>query len=189
MSTHPTFPVTVAVRRRVAPERVGELEGWAHSLCGSARGYAGFLGSEVSVRDHGGVMEVVTGISFRTSADLIAWERSDDRDRHLAMSAQLTEGPVTGVTVADLDSGLFGELPGRVAVAPARWKTAVAVWLALFPAALVVNVFLLPRVDSLPTVLATLMSTLLLVPFVVWCGMPVVHFFWGRIANRMHAVS
>lgn len=189
MSSSPILPVTVAVRRRTVPEHASELEAWAHGLCESARGFTGFIGFEVSVRDHGGDVEVVSGISFRTSADLVAWEHSDARQRHLAKGTQLTDGPVTGVTVADLDSGLFGDAPGRVAVAPPRWKTAIAVWMAIFPAALIVNLVLVPRLESLPIALITLISTLLLVPFVVWCGLPIVHSLWGRVADLFRGTS
>ncbi|MBD0863051.1 hypothetical protein IA539_17850 [Gordonia sp. zg691] len=183
MTGHIRFPVTVAVRRRAKPESVGALWNWAQELCEAARAHPGFIGSDLSVRGQGDAPELVIGLSFDSSESLAAWERSEERVGHLEGGSSVTDGPVVGLTVADFDRGLFGGSPGQVAVAPPRWKTAVVVWTALFPAALVLNTFLMPGLPQMPTPVTTLISTLLLVPFVVWVGVPLVHRCWEWIAG------
>ncbi len=184
MTEQARFPVTVAVRRRAKPESVDALMKWGQELCSAARDHPGFIGSDLSVRGRGASAELVIGLSFDTSESLASWERSERRIEHLASSHTLTEGSVIGMTEADFDRGMFGGRPGRVAVAPPRWKTAVALWLALFPAAVFLNSFVMPRLPDLPVVLSTLLSTALLVPLVVWAGVPIVHRFWEWIARR-----
>ncbi len=185
MTEQARFPVTVAVRRRAKPDSVGALMKWGQDLCATARDHPGFIGSDLSVRGQGAAAELVIGLSFDTSESLASWERSEQRIEHLASSHTLTEGPVIGMTVAEFDRGMFGGRPGQVAVAPPRWKTAVAVWLALFPAAVLLNSFVVPRLPDLPVALSTLLSTALLVPFVVWAGVPIVHRVWERVARRV----
>ncbi|WP_009478476.1 hypothetical protein [Rhodococcus sp. JVH1] len=188
MNNDSTFPVTVAVARYAKPAHGDALESWAHALCTSARDFPGFLGSNVRTSDRGGAVEIVIGLSFSHPQDLSAWEQSEQRAGHLRHGDVLTEGSDVGLTVDDfLGNGAFGSRPGRPAVAPARWKTAVVVWLALYPVATLSNFALSPHLRQLPVAMGTLITTLLLVPFVVWVGVPAVHRGWNLVSARRRA--
>lgn len=55
------------------------------------------------------------------------------------------EGPGRHLSLADLDSGMAGDPPGQLAAAPPRWKTALWVWIALFPTSVALNFLVAPQ--------------------------------------------
>lgn len=62
--------------------------------------------------------------------------------------------------------------PSTSTTAVPRWKTAVVIALAIYPASLVVNLALGPLVGGWALPLRVLVTTAILVPFMVWAGVP-----------------
>jgi antibiotic biosynthesis monooxygenase (ABM) superfamily enzyme len=57
---------------------------------------------------------------------------------------------------------------------PPRWKTAVVVWLAIYPCVTLVLWLLGPKIQSWPLVLRTLTITVLVVPLMVFVLIPAI---------------
>jgi antibiotic biosynthesis monooxygenase (ABM) superfamily enzyme len=169
---------------RAKPSHGELLRGRASELCDTARTFPGYLHSNIRVRDASGTQEIIVGASFRHAKDLAVWEHSEQRAGHLQECELLMEGPGRHLSLADLDSGMAGDPPGQLATAPPRWKTALWVWIALFPTSVALNFLVAPHLDGLPLVLRTLITALLTVPIVVWLGVPAAHFLrdlaWRR---------
>ena len=184
----PRLPVTVAVSRRVATENQDAAQEWANGLVNAAQRFPGYLDSEVHVMDRNGDVDVVLGLTFERAQNLVAWEESSERAEHVRRGEELTQGAPVGITLANLD--LLWNAPREATTAPQRWKTALWVWIALTPAALLLNLYLVPHLGGLPVVLRTLLSTVILVLWVIWVGLPTVHYFRTRLggyANRFRA--
>lgn len=177
----PELPVTVAVSRRVTAHNRDAANEWARELVDAARGFHGYLDSEIRTIDRDGAVDVVVGLNFARSQDLVAWEESDARTEHVRRGEQLTEGPMVGLTMSNLD--MLWTAPPSVATASLRWWTTLWVWTALMPAALLINLLLIPHLEGLAPVLRTLISTVILVPWVTWIGLPAVHFVRTRVGS------
>ncbi len=169
---------------RAKPSQGGLLLDRATQLCNTAKTFPGYLHSNIRIRDTDGSQEIIVGLSFLRARDLTVWEQSEQRAGHLQECELLMEGPGRHLSLADLDSGMAGDPPGQLATAPPRWKTALWVWIALFPTSVALNFFVAPRLGGLPLVVRTLITTVLTVPIVIWLGVPAAHFvrdlFWRR---------
>ncbi len=182
-----SLPVLVYISRRASPGREDDLVRWAETLGTDAATFSGHLGSSVRVtKDHDG-MSVIVGVRFDSATSLIAWEISELRQERLAEGTPLTEGRPIAISLQELEAQLAGVV-GRTVP---RWRTALAVWLALFPLALLSNALLLPAIAPLPWPLPTLISSMLTVTTVIWITLPIVHAVFaaaGRLARRMLAI-
>ena len=177
----PKLPVTVAVSRRVATENRGAAREWADGLVNAAQRFPGYLDSEIHVKDRNGGVDIVVGLNFERAQNLVAWEESDERVEHVRRGDELTQGAPVGITLANLD--LLWNAPREATPAPQRWKTALWVWTALTPAAVLLNVYLVPHLGGLPVILRTLLSTVILVLWVIWLGLPAVHYVRTRLGT------
>ena len=186
----PRLPVTVAVSRRVATENEDAAQEWAKGLVNAAQRFPGYLDSEVHVIDRNGGVDVVLGLTFERAQNLVTWEESNERAEHVRRGEELTQGAPVGITLANLD--LLWNAPREATTAPQRWKTALWVWIALTPAALLLNLYLVPHLEGVPVVLRTLLSTVILVLWVIWLGLPTVHYFrtlLGPCARRFRLTN
>lgn len=165
------LPVTAVVARRPAPGRELELEGWARGIVSAAEGFDGHLDAHVYPpgpdRD-----DLVIAFSFASAEALSAWERSEVRLSWVRRAQPLVAGPATSHTLSGLES-IFAA-PLRAASPPPRWKTAVVIALALYPASFVLTWLLAPRVADLPLWLRVLCTVALVVPWMTWLGVPTV---------------
>lgn len=163
------LPVTVVLSRRPAAGRQEELVRWAAGVTEAARTFAGHRGAQIfpptPERD-----ELIVAFSFADAAALSAWEHSEVRRAWLDRAAPLLDGPARAYTAAGFES-LFGEL-GAPHAPPPRWKTAAVIAVALYPASLVVNLALGPLIADWPPALRVLVSVVLIVPWMVWLGVP-----------------
>jgi antibiotic biosynthesis monooxygenase (ABM) superfamily enzyme len=157
----PTLPVTVAVSLRAKPSHETILHDRLTALCTSAAAFPGHLASDMRTAGGPGAREVIVKLSFQCAADLLAWEHSEQRAGHLRDCELSMEGPRRPLTLDDLDSGLIGDPPGQLATAPARWRTALWVWIALFPTSVAMNFLLVPHLGALPVVLRPFVTTIL----------------------------
>jgi antibiotic biosynthesis monooxygenase (ABM) superfamily enzyme len=68
--------------------------------------------------------------------------------------------------------------------APPRWKTAVVVWLAIYPTLTLVLALIGPAIQSWPLALRTLATTVVLVPLMVYVLIPTIQ----RLLARWYGV-
>lgn len=130
------------------------------------------LGSKVrELRGEDGATTVVVGLTFGTSADLVRWEQSEERATVLDAGVELTQGEPIPLTLEAMDLRVWGD-PHRDDAAAPRWRAAAIVWTALFPPAVVMNLLLEPHTREWPSVLRTLLLTVILVPVVVLGTVP-----------------
>lgn len=166
------LPVSVVVSRRPAPGREADLERWARGIVDAARGFPGHLGAQVYPASPPDRDDLVIAFSFTDAHSLSDWEHSEVRRDWLARSAPLVAGPSQAHSVSGFES-LFrsvGEPAGTPA--PPRWKTALVIALALFPASLLLNWLVTPHLTAWPLPARILLSTVVIVPWMVWGGVP-----------------
>ncbi|ASR35686.1 hypothetical protein BAY61_12510 [Prauserella marina] len=166
MST--ALPATVLVSRTARDRDGAALNKWAHELCRDAAGFPGYLCSHVAA---GGDSTVHIGLSFAGAEHLLRWERSETRASRLAEGEALTEG-----TPAPLPLTRGGGTGG----APSRLRSAILIWVALFPPAVLINAVVIPHLDAWPGIARTLLLTLVLVPTVVFGALPLLQNALGR---------
>lgn len=165
------LPVTVLVAR-TARERGDALTAWADDLCRDAARMPGHLAAYVDRAHNADRVVVRIGVTFASAEDLVRWERSAARSRRLAEVDAITEGPPVALSVDDLERwGLAARPP---AGAPSRLRSAILVWTALFPPALLINALVIPAIADWPVLTRTLLLTLVLVPLVVFVTLPLV---------------
>ncbi len=162
------LPVTVVVSRRPAPGREGALADWAEGLVDLATRFPGYVAGEV-MQTHDADGDLVVAISWANADAVQFWERSDERSAWLDRADALLVGPARPQVLSGFES-IFA--PSTSATPVPRWKTAVVIALAIYPASLLVNLLLGPVVASLPLPVRVLVTTLILVPFMVWVGVP-----------------
>lgn len=63
---------------------------------------------------------------------------------------------------------------------PPKWKTAVLVWIAIYPSITILFLLLGEQLQRLPAPLRTLVLTLVLVPLLVFVLLPLLHKVFAR---------
>ncbi len=175
------LPVTVLVSR-TAREPDADLSAWADNLCRDAARMPGHLAAHVDRVRAGDRTAVRIGVTFASAEDLVRWERSAERTRRLTEVDAITEGPPIALSVDDL--GRWGLAPRPQAPAPSRLRSAVLIWIALFPPALLTNALLMPGLADWPVAARTLLLTLVLVPVVVYGTLPLLNDVLARWSRR-----
>jgi hypothetical protein len=175
------LPVTVLVSR-TAREPDDALTAWADDLCRDAARMPGHLAAYVDRARAGHRTVVRIGVTFASAEDLVLWERSAERTRRLAEVDAITEGPPVALSVDDL--GRWGLAPRPQAPAPSRTRSAVLIWVALFPPALLMNALVMPGLAGWPVLARTVLLTLVLVPAVVFLTLPLVAAVLARWQRR-----
>ncbi|MBG0560076.1 antibiotic biosynthesis monooxygenase [Actinoplanes aureus] len=179
MQTLAQLPVTVAITRRVDPDRAAEMAAWVRAGASLAEDFPGFLGTGW-VRPEPGSAEWHMLYRFADAESLRDWEESSQRQWWLSSA----EGFVEHARV-ERRTGIEGwfdppresqlDKPADTPPAPAappRWKQAVTIWLGFFPVSLVAAFLLNPYLEGLNTVLKTLISTLCLTPVMTYLVLP-----------------
>jgi antibiotic biosynthesis monooxygenase (ABM) superfamily enzyme len=165
------LPVTVVLSRRPAPGRADDLREWANRIVEAASRFPGHLGAQVFPPDAPDHPDLVVAFSFSDAAALSEWEHSDERRVQLEAAKSLVVGEARAHTVSGFE-GIFAHLPGQAVVPPPRWKTAVVIGLALYPISLLLNWALTPHLASWNVALRVLATTLIVVPYMSWVGVP-----------------
>ena len=176
------LPVTVVVSRRPAPGHERELEQWAYGLVDLAARFPGHLsGDVIHARDPEG--HVIVAISWDNADAVHFWERSEERSAWLARADELLLEPAEPQSLSGFES-IFASSSSTVPVP--RWKTAVVIALAIYPASLLVNLVLGPLLADWVLPLRVLVTTAILVPFMTWAGVPWIS---GRLDGWLHRAS
>ena len=163
-------PATGVASRRVEPGREDEFEDWTSGILAAARGFPGYLGSDVLRPTDSEDDEYRIIYRFDHTSNLERWEGSDERRRWLDRAEPI----VREQTVRRL-TGLetWFTLPSRSGQpAPPRYKMAVVTWVAVFPLATLLFTLLQPLLGGAPTVLRTLVFTLVMVTTMTYVVMP-----------------
>jgi len=163
-------PVTGVASRRVEPGREEEFEDWVSGILGAAKGFPGYLGSDVLRPKSAEEGEYRILYRFDHTSNLERWEKSDERRRWLDRAEPLVQEQTVG-RLTGLET--WFTLPAKAGEpAPPRYKMVVVTWLAVFPLATVLFMILQPLLGGAPTVLRTLIFTLVMVTTMTYLVMP-----------------
>jgi antibiotic biosynthesis monooxygenase (ABM) superfamily enzyme len=165
--------VTVAIARTPVPGREDDLVTWAHGIAEAAEAYDGHLGARILRTGEEPSADVVVAFSFDSAEHLQAWESSPVRRDWLGRLEGLVTGAATTHAVSGFES-IFARPQAAVASPPPRWKTAVVIALALYPASVVLGWALGPLTQSWSVWARALATTLLVVPYMAWVGVPTI---------------
>lgn len=165
--------VTVTVSRLPRPGHEDALQRWALGIMEQARTFPGHGGAQLFPPIPGVQPEQVIAFRFATRADLDRWQVSDVRRAWLARAETLTQAPATWHVLTGLE-GLFAAQDRSPVVPPPRWKTAITVWIAVYPITVLLNLLLTPVIGDVAPPLRALGTTLLLAPLMVYVGVPFV---------------
>jgi antibiotic biosynthesis monooxygenase (ABM) superfamily enzyme len=177
------LPVTVVLSRRPAPGREHDLLEWAGRIVEAASRFPGHLGAQVFPPDAPDHPDLVVAFSFSTAAELSDWEHSDERRVLLEAAKSLVVGEARAHTVSGFE-GIFAYTPGQAVTPPPRWKTAIVIGLAIYPMSLLVGWLLAPHVADWNVALRVLVTTLIVVPYMSWLGVPYLSRWLGGWLRR-----
>jgi len=172
--------VSTVISRIPVSGRRDDLLEWARDLCEGAAESPGYLESRI-FDTQGEDSAVVVRITFSSASAMAAWEASAQRRTLLSAGASLTMGPPRAVS-EDTLTNLLAPIGGN-RVRP-RWLTALLVWIALVPPALLVAYVITPHLQALPLFVAILCTTPLTVAAVIWVTLPPLHIVEERLRRR-----
>ena len=187
-------PITVAIERRIDPERASLATTWMQAGTDLAATFEGFLGSGWVRAGEGSDLWYML-YRFRDIPTLEAWEESDQRtwwlesgrpfarevrvERRSGIEGWFDAPFATHVESRSAGSPLdvatgTGPIVQPIPTAPPRWKQAVTIWLGFFPVNLLASWLLgfVPGFADLPLVLRVLLTTLLLTPVMTYLVLP-----------------
>ena len=142
-STPIAEPVTVTVARVVRPDRREAFERWAENVLGIASNFPGNLGASLL---HPGPASSEYHLVYRFEDDdsLAAWERSSERRSALAHVEDMVDDE-RYARVAGLESFFT-----RPAQPGPRWRMTVLTIGAVFAITSMLQLFVMPHLDSVP---------------------------------------
>ncbi len=165
-------PVTALIVRVVRPQRMNDFEEWAKGMNQVAKGFEGYLGTDlIRPRDHSHP-EYVIVVRFDEYEHLRAWMGSMEREEWLKRSEDMTIGEMHVQEMHGFQP--WFTLPDHSAAStpPARYKMALLTILALYPLLLAVSTILSYLLHGWPRALVMLLNLLLLVPAMTYYIMP-----------------
>ena len=157
--THPADPlVTVVVTHRVEPSQVDDFLDWQRRLSQEESRFEGFRGTELFRPVEGLQGEWTALYRFDNAEHLDAWLTSAKRQELLAEGKKFND-----FTLRTIDNS-FGswfafEENGKEAPPPSETKTAIAVWVGLYPTVVLLTLALSPL--KMPLWLGLLVGNLL----------------------------
>ncbi|XMN10357.1 antibiotic biosynthesis monooxygenase [Streptomyces griseobrunneus] len=163
--------VALVAARTVEPGHEDAFQEWARGVLAAASTAPGNLGGGLFHPAEDGAPWVFVH-RFRDHEALQQWIDSPQRAAFLTPYEGHRHTEVARRELGGLE-GWFTE-PGRAAVAPPRWKTAVASALGIFPISLLGSVYLTPRLTALPEVARTAVFVALFSVLMTYVAMPTV---------------
>ena len=164
-------PVTAVASRRVKPGREREFEEWVSGMLADANKFPGYLGSEVLRPSDPEDDEYRIISRFDHASNLHAWENSEERHHWLRQSRPLLHEKEKVRVLTGLET--WFTLPSRSGEpAPPRYKMALVTWLAVFPVVAVIFTHFGQWLNLLPTLLRTLVFTVVMVTLMTYVIMP-----------------
>jgi len=124
-------PVTVAVSRRIKPERRQDYEVWLAGIAAEVQTFPGYLGMHVLRPSGPGSREYVIIFRFDTWQHLVAWEESPIRTQWLERALEMTEGEPQVERLTGLE--YWFTLPEQPTQRPPpRYKMAIITFIGIF---------------------------------------------------------
>ncbi len=163
-------PVTAVASRRVKPGKEQEFEEWVSGILGAAAEFPGYLGSNVVRPGDPDDDEFQVLFKFDRASNLQRWEKSDERRAWLRRVRPLIHEENVRVLTGLETWFTLPSRPGEPA--PPRYKMAVVTWIAVFPLATGIFALTHPLLGGLPTVLRTLVFTIVMVTLMTYVIMP-----------------
>jgi antibiotic biosynthesis monooxygenase (ABM) superfamily enzyme len=164
-------PVTAVASRRVKPGREQEFEEWVSGILAAANEFPGYLGSEILRPSDHDDNEYKIVFRFDHESNLRAWEASEERHSWLRKSRPLLHEKEKVQVLSGLET--WFTLPAKAGEPPPpRYKMAVVTWLAVFPVVSVIFSLFGPWLNVLPTLVRTLVFTLVMVTLMTYVIMP-----------------
>lgn len=157
--TRPVDPlVTVVVTHRVTPDSVADFLAWQAHLSQEEAKFEGFRGTEL-FRPIEGVQDEWTALyRFDTAANLATWLTSERRQELLAEGEKFSDFELRTIENSFGSWFAFDE-NGNGTSAPSDTKSAVAVWVGLYPTVVLLTLALSPL--QMPLWLGLLIGNLL----------------------------
>jgi uncharacterized protein len=142
-ATPPDTLVTTVVTHRVAPEHVDEFLSWQERLRLAETKFPGFHGSEI-FRPIEGVQDEWTALyRYDSAADLDRWLTSPERQQLLDEGKKFSDFRLRTIDNSFGSWFTFDEPAGQVR-APSEAKTVIAVWVGLYPTAMLLTLAMAP---------------------------------------------
>lgn len=178
-STQPMDPlVTVVVTHRVHPNQVDEFLEWQRHMNQEESTFEGFRGTELFRPIEGLQDEWTTLYRFDNAEHLDAWLTSPERQRMLAEGRKFNDFKLR--TIDDSFGSWFAfEENGKEAPPPSETKTAIAVWVGLYPTVVLLTLALSPL--KMPLWLGLLVGNLLSSFIMSFLTMP---YYVNRLLKR-----
>ncbi|MFI0816629.1 antibiotic biosynthesis monooxygenase [Streptomyces sp. NPDC021098] len=170
--------VTVVVTHRVAPEHVDGFLEWQRRLNQKESAFEGFRGTELFRPIEGLQEEWTTLYRFDTAEHLDAWLTSDHRREALAEGEKFKDFKLRTIDNS-FGSWFAFEENGKEAPPPSETKTAVAVWVGLYPTVVLLTLALSPL--KLPIWIGLLLGNLLSSFIMSFVTMP---YYVNRLLKR-----
>jgi uncharacterized protein len=163
-------PVTAIASRRVKSGKEQEFEEWVTGILGAAAEFPGYLGSNVMRPSDPDDDEFQILFKFDHASNLKRWEESGERRTWLQRVQPLVHEENVRVLTGLETWFTLPSRPGEPA--PPRYKMAIVTWIAVFPLATVIFALTHPLLGGLPTVIRTLVFTLIMVTTMTYVVMP-----------------
>ena len=167
---HDTDRTSVVITRRVRSGCEAAYEALLHGLLEDTKGFSGFRGGQVLRPKRPHRLDYQVTLHFENRQAKERWARSEERRRWVDGMKALAETPVI-TTLTGLEAWLTLPAEGRTPTTP-RYKTALLVWVAVFPTVLVFSTLLSRLPFELPRVLSVFVVTVLAIPVVVYILVP-----------------
>ena len=153
------------------PGRQRDFETWAAGVTEAASRFPGHGGATLLTPTLTGAPDNLLVFRFDTAEHLVAWDQSDVKREWLAKIEDATED-----VSAERATGLefWFRLPGVPASAtPPRAKMAVVTLVAIYPLALLAQLFVAPRLAALPVAVRVMVIVAGMVVLMTYAVMPV----------------
>jgi len=135
-----TAVITLVATNRVPPDKVDQFLAWQSQVADSQRTFPGFRGVEVFRPVEGLQEDWTIRLKFDTTEHLDAWLNSPEHSR-LLKSSPLGDFKLRRI---DRSFGNWFSLGDQPAQQPSNIKTAIAVWMGLYPTVTLLTLLTMP---------------------------------------------
>ena len=173
-----TEPITVVVAQRVKPGCEADYEAWISQITQVASTYPGHMGTNV-VRPQPGVRpEYVVVFRFDRYDHLKAWMTSRDRQVWLSKAKPLISTDPEIQQISGIEA--WFSIPDKGLRTPPRYKMALLTWGLVYGLINLLNRFVTPLLQGLPTWIASLFICGVMVVLLTYVIMPRVTRLFSR---------